>query len=438
MSLDFERNIIKQCFNSRDVFLYILETIGDDDVFSDSICNTLWKIYMAINKEGFNLNGTSISDVIKHTNYDKLQESFDEIINSEYQDEQEWKYHLYIIQENYKKNILMSVSKRIDDEIHSSSSEEILNNIQDDIMNLQNTGIKTISMGAACMNTIEDIKNINEGLKQSYLKTGNNNFDRLVSLSPGKFILVAAIAKQGKSRWVIDLIDRLINNNEKVNVQWDTFEMRPEEVLKCFISRKTKFTNYKLDGKQGKLSLEDMDQIKIVAKYFGNYPIEFIGEHLTITAICTKFIKFCKEHKGQTNILVIDNLAYIKVENKDQGMFEDLVAKTLVQLRDKTNGIIILVHHLTKETDSKWNKDSGYEPKLAYVRGSKRLIDCPNQILLLHRPDAYPDLVQEAKEAGQYEKIKGLFVAQLEVNRDGETGIIEYQHNIQFSYFEER
>ena len=428
----YEKNILKQCFNSKDVFLYTLEVVGNDEVFSDTICNTIWKIYTAINREGFNLNGTSIADVIKHANYERLQESFDEIINSEYQDEQEWKYHLYVIQENYKKNMLMSVANRIQEDIHSSSTEEILNNIGDDLINLQNTGIKVVSMGTAVTNTIQEIRDINEGKKQSYLKTGITKFDELVSLSEGKFILIAAVAKIGKSRYVVDLIDRLINNNQGINVQWDTFEMRPSELLKCFISRKTKFTNYKLDGKQGKLSFEDMEEINNVAKYFGGYPIEFIGEHLTLTSICTKFIKFCKEHKGETNILVIDNLAYIKMENKDQMMFEDLVAKTLVQLRDKTNGIIILIHHLTKETDSKWNKDTGYEPKLAYIRGSKRLIDCPNQILLLHRPDAYPDLLTENPSC------KGLFVAQLDVNRDGETGIILYDHQIQFSFFTER
>jgi replicative DNA helicase len=102
-----------------------------------------------------------------------------------------------------------------------------------------------------------------------------------------------------------------------------------------------------------------------------------------------------------------------------------------VELRDKTNGIIILIHHLTKEVDSKWNKETGYEPKLAHIRGSKRLVDCPNQIILLHRPDFYSDLVAEDASC------VGLFLAFLEVNRDGKTGVIKYQHQIDYSIFTE-
>jgi len=430
----YEQNVIKQCFQSKDVFLYVLETISNENVFVDGVCNMLWKIFSSINKEGFNLHLTNVSDVIKFSNFENLQDSFENIIHAEYQDEQEWKYHLYVIQENYKKNILLNISRQIEEEINSCSSEEILNDISDDLINLQNTGIKTLSFSTACSKTVEDIRNINEGKKRSFLRTGNNQFDELVSISDGKFILIAAIAKIGKTRFVIDLIDRIINNdNDNVNIQWDTFEMTAEEVIKCFISRKTKFTNYKLDGKQGKLSLEDMEQINSVSKYFSNYQIEFISEHMGITAICTKFIKFCKEHKGQTNILVIDNVAYIKSDsNKDSVQFEDLIAKSLVELRDKTNGIIILIHHLTKETESKWNKETGYVPKLVHIRGSKRLVDCPNQIILLHRPDAYPDLLAEDPSC------KGLFIAQLEVNRDGKTGKILYDHQIEFSYFKEK
>lgn len=130
-------------------------------------------------------------------------------------------------------------------------------------------------------------------------------------------------------------------------------------------------------------------------------------------------------------------MAYIKLHVKDQIQFEDDVARSLVNLRDKTNGTIFLLHHLTKETDSKWNKDTGYEPKLSYIRGSKRLVDCPNQIILLHRPDFFEDLVSEAKQAGRLADIKGLFPVMLEVNRDGKTGIIAMQHLIEYSFFNE-
>jgi replicative DNA helicase len=180
-----------------------------------------------------------------------------------------------------------------------------------------------------------------------------------------------------------------------------------------------------------------MKQITDVSNYFDKYSIEFITEQVPINTIYSKFTKFCKEHKGGNNILIIDNLAYVKMHLKDTLQFEDDVARTLVDLRDRTNGTIILLHHLTKETDNKWNKDTGYEPKIAHIRGSKRLVDCPNQVILLHRPDFFSDLVDDAIRMGREDVIRGLFLAMLEINRDGNPGIIKYRHSIQFSYFEE-
>jgi hypothetical protein len=223
-------------------------------MFADPVCSRLWKIFLSINKEGFNLNLTAVSDVIKFSGDENLQEAFNNIINTEYEDESEWKYHLYVVQENYKKNILMNICNTINAEIHDSSSEEILNNINNDIMELQTTGTKTTSFGNACLRALEDIRDINDGKKQSYLKTGNARFDELVALSAGKFLLVASLAKIGKSRWVIDLADRLISNNERVNIQWYSFEMKASEVLNCFIGRKLKLDNYVLSGKRGKIS----------------------------------------------------------------------------------------------------------------------------------------------------------------------------------------
>lgn len=434
---NYERNIIKQAFKEKTVLLYVMETVQNEDIFTDPICKTLWKVFISVYKEGFNIHHSTISDIIRFSGDTSLQEEFDKIISLEYQNEQEWKYHLYVLLENYKKSLLNSISDTIRNTLDNSSSDEILNEISLKIIELQTSEIRTITFGNACMATIEEIQDINEGRKISFLKTGNPKFDELVSISASKFILVPSLAKIGKSRWVVDLADRLISQNENVNIQWWTFEMKPVELIKCFIGRKLRMDNYELSGKKGKLSEETISKLTEITRFFGKYPIEFINESTDIHTIQAKFVKFCKEHPGESNILIIDNLAYIKPHLKDQTQFEDDVARCLVDLRDKTNGTIILLHHLTKETDNKWNKESGYEPRLSYIRGSKRLVDCPNQIILLHRPDFFEDLVSEAKAMNRLSDIKGLFLVMLEINRDGKTGIITMKHLIEYSYFYE-
>lgn len=431
MSLSYQQNLIKQAYKDKATLIHILETIDNEAIFTDKTCAMLWKLFTSVYREGFGVNHSTISDIIKFSGDISIQQEFDKIISSEYENESEWKYHMYVLCENYRKSLLSSMSDTIVESIDNSSSDEIIGEITPVFIDLQTSEIKTVSIIDACYKSYEEIDDINEGRRVSFLKTGCPEFDSLVSISRGKFILISAGAKIGKTRYVIDLISKLITNNDNIFVQWDTFEMTPNELVKGFISRQTQMSTYKLDGKGGKMKDYEMEQIKNASNYISKYPIEFIGDHLTITSICAKFIKFCGLHKNATNILIIDNLAYIKMDIKDQGQFEDNIAKSLVELRDKTNGIIILIHHLTKEVDSKWNKETGYEPKLAHIRGSKRLVDCPNQIILLHRPDFYSDLVAEDASC------VGLFLAFLEVNRDGKTGVIKYQHQIDYSIFTE-
>jgi replicative DNA helicase len=106
-------------------------------------------------------------------------------------------------------------------------------------------------------------------------------------------------------------------------------------------------------------------------------------------------------------------------------------------LRDSTNSTIFAVHHLTKESESKWNKEAGYEPKINHIRGSSRIADFANQVILLHRPDNYDDIMEEARRAGKEKQLRGLFIVDIAANRDGDTGKIIMRHDIAHCFFHE-
>lgn len=296
--IEYERNILKQAYREKSVLLHVIETVQNEEIFTDPVCRMLWKVFVSVYKEGFNVSYPVILDIIKFSGDQTIEAEFEKIINTEYQDEGGWKYHLYVLLENYKKNLLADISDTIANNLSNSSSDEILNEISVKIIELQTSEVRTIGFGSACMKTIDEIRDINDGKKVSYLKTGNERFDEMVSISESKFLLVASLAKIGKSRWIVDLADRLISNNEQVNIQWWTFEMKPEEVIKCFIGRKLRMDNYELSGKKGKLSEEAIRKLVEVTKYFGKYPIEFINESATIHTIQSKFTKFCRERPG--------------------------------------------------------------------------------------------------------------------------------------------
>ncbi|MEO7399055.1 MAG: DnaB-like helicase C-terminal domain-containing protein, partial [Ilumatobacteraceae bacterium] len=296
--------------------------------------------------------------------------------------------------------------------------------------------VKSIGFDKAYQDTIKKMRDIKEGKKRSILNTGLDKFDEVVALSEKKMICIAAQKKVGKTRFTVDLIDRIIGNNKDVAVQWFSLEMLSDELVRCFISRKVKLTDKQLMGKGHTLTDFEMNHIEAAYEYFKKYPIEFIDEPVNVFNICSRFERFAEKHKGKLPILVIDNLGLIKPHIENSNLYEDDIARMLKNLRDITGGIIIFLHHLTKESESKWNKETAYEPKTTHIRGSSRIADFSNQILLLHRPDHYSDLVEEAKAKGL--DIKGIFQVDVAANRDGSEEKIIFRHQIQHCLFEEK
>jgi replicative DNA helicase len=396
-----------------------------------------WQVYAVIYKQGSNICSSTVEDVLKLTANEDLIEDFDNVTGVTYKDEDQWKYHLEYIIEQYRKTVLLELSNDIRHEIGKKSSKELAEHVNLQIREINSSDVKVTSFKEAYKKTISNIRDINEGRTRSGLLTGHNNFDLKVSISENKMILIAAQKKIGKSRFIVDLIDRLCNRNENIAIQWYTFEMRSEELIRCFISRKVRLTEHQLLGKNYKLSTDEVSKVEAAANFFDKYPIEFIDETMNIFGITSKFESFKHKNPNKHCICVVDNLGLIKPHIPDQLAFEDDVARMFKSLRDSTNSTIIAVHHLTKESESKWNKEGGYEPKINHIRGSSRIADFANQVILLHRPDNYDDLMQEAKAHGKEKQIKGLFIVDVAANRDGDAGKVIMRHELQYCMFHE-
>ena len=436
--MSYEKNIIKQCFLHKDIFLECFDSIQDDSAFSEEYCQLFWKVFTAIYKEAHNLSYSAVNDVLKFTDNANLMDEFRKTVEATYVDESEWKYHLFSLIEAYRKNVLLGISVNINNTITDKSAEELTDEINQELVKINVAGVKAIGFKKALHDTVQSIQDINDGKSKAFLATGHAEFDNKIGLSKKQYILIAANLKIGKTRLTVDLMDRIINLHNDVAIQWYSFEMNNTELLQLFIGRKLKMTDAYLTGKRGKIKSTDMEKINTALQYFDKYPIEFIDEQCGIYNIAAKFEKFCKSNPTKHCFCIIDNIGLITPTSDNENSAEGDIARVIKATRDKTNGTIIALHHLTKEADSKWNKDAGYEPKLTHIRGNKRLIDFANQVILLHRPDAYPDLVEMAEGSGQLSDIEGLFVMIVAANRNGDTGQILFKHDLKHSTFTEQ
>lgn len=436
-SMEYQWNLIRQSFLDKEKFLFCLERIHTSKTFSDKSCQIIWKVFVAIYSNGENICQSTVIDVLNQTGAEDMVTRFEEIILFRHPDENEWQYHLFYIQEQYKKKLLIDHAQWLISNI-TKTSKDLSIKTHEILAEADSIDTKSVSFSEAYRNTVNVIREIYEGKLRSMIYTGQPTFDKTVALSKSKYILVAAQKKIGKSRYMVDIVDKIINNNSNIAIQWYSFEMQSDEMIRCFISRRVRLTDRELMSRNYKLKEDDIESIESAVSYFEKYPIEFIDDPCDMFQISSKFERFCETNQDKHCICIIDNLGLIKPHINEQTAFEDDVARIIKNLRDKTKATIFLLHHLTKESESKWNKESGYEPRLTHIRGSSRVSDFANQVWLLHRPDNYEDLVEMAKINGQLSKIQGLFIVDVAANRDGEMGKIAFDHTIKYCQFDER
>lgn len=437
-NVDYERNLIKQCYHDYNKFLLCLERINAEYIFTDDICRLFWNVFSTIDRSDQTICESTVKDVLKLTGNEDIFPEFEQIISSTYIDEDQWEYQMAYLLENYQKKMLLELSKEINKGISTRSVKDLVKISNEFLREVSVSDVRSQTFKEAYRNEITNIRDIYDGKKNDQIITGMTRLDSILAISSCRLILLAAGKKIGKTRFMIHLIDQIINHNKDIAIQWFTLEMRAEEVIRGFLSKKVRLTDNELLGKSKlKIEPEKMADLEMAYKIFENYPIEFIDEPVTMFNISSKFERFCQKNHGKKCILVIDNLGLIKPHINDTLAYEDDLARMMKNLRDSTQGTIFALHHLTKETESKWNKETGYTPKLRDVRGSSRILDFSNQAILLHRPGFYKDLVEEARKIGKEQALKEAFEVIIDMNRHGDTGDILLKHEIQYCNFNE-
>lgn len=435
---EYEKNLIKQCFNDADIFLKCIEKVPNEKVFKNSMSRLFWQIFTMIYQEGEKLHISVVKDVFKHTSNDKLIPLFEQYVNDTYNDEDQWEYHLSYLIEQFKKEIMLEISDDIRKNIGLKNSEELLTDVNTQLVDLNSSEVAAKSFKSSYLEAVQRIRNIAQGNATSILRTNHDRLDNILALGPKQIIMMAAQKKQGKTRFLVHLIDRLVQfNKQDIDVQWYSFEMQSDEMTRLYMSKKLGLTDHQLQSINYNLTQDELDKIEAGYSYFQDYPIDFVDETTDIFKICSKFERFAGNKKGKIPVLVIDNLGLIKPHLKNEVQNDDDIARMLKDLRDKTNGLIIVLHHLSKESEGKFNVTEQYAPKVTHIRGSSRIVDFANKVMLLHRPEMYRDVVKHFEKEGKGHLIHGRMEVNIALNRNGDTGIIDLKHDLAYCNFDD-
>lgn len=281
---------------------------------------------------------------------------------------------------------------------------------------------------------MNDIQDIAAGKKKAYWATGQKHFDAYANLAPRKIIVCASQKKQGKTRFIVDRVMRLNRLNPEIQFIWYTLEMKAQEMMLCQVAWLTGLYTSVLQGKvAGRPTPPEMEMVKRAYMQVRDMPIRYVPRSKGIDGMMHDMRRWIK---GPT-MVIIDNLGLIEMETGMSDIqHEDRVAKRLVQLRDELDPCIIALHHLSKESESRWQKENFFRPNVSHVRGSSRISDYANQVWLLHRPGAYKELYPQV-EPEKLAAFRKSFLLDVALTRDGESGEVQMVHDLGCSQFHE-
>ena len=317
-------------------------------------------------------------------------------------------YHCYVVFEMFVKLELIrlfseATSELFDDKINIMEIyERVEHRLEEIFEKLSDGQIK--HMKNSIDKAIAEIKNYNDGTDVSYVRTDVPLFDKHVFLSP-KFIMgIAASRGAGKTRYLIYLMKKIFNINDNVAALWYSMEDSDTKIIRAFAATNTGLSDAQMQSKGYKLSSDQLSSLTSEINKFSKYDIDFVNEQESIANISRTFNRFMKKRPDKICFLLIDNIMLIddlySSSNGNQLAIEDKVAASLRKIVNNAekNGhkaIIIFLHHMTKEMESKYNLEEAYRPRLVHLKGSSRFADIANAIVLINKPGMHKDLIKK-------------------------------------------
>ena len=441
---DYERIILKKSFQNSEILSQVL-IIVPDDFFKDELHDLFFKSMKFLFDGHQPVNMTSMIDVLKDSGNEDHIATFKSIVVANYQDEDDWKYHLNVLVTFYNRAKALRIAAKLQENAITWTTKQIhsyLESVKDEIVFSK----KEVRHIKSIINEVQE-EVVSDTIP--YLVTGNEKFDRIVTLSVNNILLLAGGKGSAKSRFTLFIIDRVLKMNENVSVMWLNFEMSSVTMVQLLVARRTGFTTKQISRKGHKLEEDDIKAINKAIEDISDYDMEFCSKPMTIGEIFNEFKKFCSHRKDKRNILVIDNLGLILSNaNKNQIDVDEYIAKKIVQLREETGALIIPIHHLTKEQGVRTNIKNAYAPKIEDIRGSTRIPDYAKQVILIHKPSNFKDLVTQEELKGTYTNkagvtinrakvIKDLIILDVAKNRDDSQEYIRFTSNLGHCRFKE-
>ncbi len=444
--INYESNLLKQAFYDKGTMVFLRDKIPEG-FFSSQFRTVVWKSYLFILDNDEDLTRSTINDVFLNSGNEKHTDRLWKVLNLKYEDEDQWKYQWKYIYEVFVKSKILKLTNDLREKMPDYSSTQLIDLAVAELSKYDSREEPSYNVKESIKRALDDILDRDSGRIVPFIRTGYEKFDALAKLDFNKIILIAAAKKIGKTKWVIDLMMEILEIDPTIAFKFYSLELSEKELIYEIISRDINLTTDEIQSKGYKLTEKNIKAIKTSMDRFSNLDIEIATRPTTIGKIKQNFIKFCKKRDTHRCVLIVDNIGLITDTGNSQTEIDDHIAKVFVDIRDRTKGLIFPIHHMSKALEHPDRLKDGYRPRLSHLKGSTRIGDYANMIILLHRPGFYDDLIAREELKGNIkisrghfkrsELIRRIFLVHLAVNRSGDTGIIRFLHKLKHCQFKE-
>jgi len=253
----------------------------------------------------------------------------------------------------------------------------------------QDTADDGIAAFSEAVDELRGIVKSNREGGRTALMTGFYIFDNYFLLRPGTLTVIAAFTSVGKSALAMNITVNVAKEN--VPVAYYSLEMGKAELASRAVSKAANIPASIIMNKP--LTNVQMADFRHAAEGFEKLPI-FIDERSTLSFDKTvQSIRTMAKTRG-VKLAVID---YLQIYTQTSDNVEASLAQMARQAKNvakETGTAVVLLSQLNR---------SASHPSINMLRGSGQIEESADNIVLIDRPEAYPDN-RVTKYEGEYEK----------------------------------
>lgn len=330
-------------------------------------------------------------------------------------------YHIGIVRQKYLQRQLIAISSHTIKEAFEDTTDPF--ELLDKVM----VAVDDIDPRAEIQgkkNTVDVVEQVSKQVRGEgegipiFFATHWPRFDHLVGTSRNRIVLIAGANGDGKSRFLSAWMSQLLLRHEEMAIQWHQYEDEAMDVYLNYMAHQMKMKTKLL--KAGKIDKNRLEEYEIYANNYRKFDIEYHEERDRIRNVGVQFSRFCRQRKNKFNVLIIDNILSLldKVDFKrESNEMYDYICAELLAIKQRTKGMIVIVHHYNDAQQGQERLKSGYRPTESDIKGTEAFRRIAHAVCLLNNPGRRRDLLMEY-DKDRAELLSNMFIIDVTKTRD--------------------